>query len=723
MRKSTASSKSAASDFEYSPQGLPYTASAASKRVTSTNWLHRSPHSETDEPQYSPTAGDNASTSSNRKYNIDASQHDGDWPRSQLAASISVRGSLTSLNTRTPTISSLTSAALSIPQIRVNEAGSGDSALDRRSNNSNGDSGRWLYLDQPRLASAASGEDGGKDIHATSSGFRGISLDINIPTGGFSEELSTNSIEFSKRGSMLIDGRRVNSVNRKPSPNLTPIMDDEKRESGEPVVDAPITNVEVVTAPNTPSGRAPAKELSADEVMLSEKVRAFYAAGTDDPHETESTTNLATRMGARWQAALVAEARNVSGPSLSCATSTTDVNDDINNSRQPSMTTSTSQTYMLLEREENELAGGLEDWKDIDNADVDRYGFILARAPSTVDGADESKPQRITRVTTSLQLASETPRRRHTLRRTPSSAHGSTRSGHEAHSSPHLTPPRPASSQSAFIRSHSGRRSGRIPVPSSRNRRLMDTAMDMLTLPRSAQSVVENGRILIDDARARRKELEREEKWRKMAQALPQSKDPKSGLPIVGGGSESGYTFDTTSPKLVERTWKGIPDKWRATAWHSFLSASASRDEKSLSDTELITLFHNYQSQSSPDDVQIDIDVPRTISAHIMFRRRYRGGQRLLFRVLHAMSLHFAETGYVQGMAALAVTLLAYYDEEKAFIMLVRMWELRGLEKLYKAGFGGLMAALDDFEKNWLGRGEVARKLVCVLSLIIAAFL
>ena len=235
--------------------------------------------------------------------------------------------------------------------------------------------------------------------------------------------------------------------------------------------------------------------------------------------------------------------------------------------------------------------------------------------------------------------------------------------------------------------------------------------MDMLTLPNSAQSVVENGHVHIDDARARRKELEREEKWRRMARAKPPAKDPNTGLPVVGGGSESEYTFDASSAKVIERTWKGIPDKWRATAWHSFLSTSASRRKDCPSDAELISLYHSYQDQSSPDDVQIDLDVPRTISSHIMFRRRYRGGQRLLFRVLHAISLHVPETGYVQGMAALAVTLLAYYDEEKAFVMLVRMWDLRGLGELYKSGFGGLMTALDDFEKSWLGQGEVAKKL------------
>lgn len=79
------------------------------------------------------------------------------------------------------------------------------------------------------------------------------------------------------------------------------------------------------------------------------------------------------------------------------------------------------------------------------------------------------------------------------------------------------------------------------------------------------------------------------------------------------------------------------------------------------------------------------------------------------------MSLYFPETGYVQGMAALAATLLSYYDEEHAFVMLARLWMLRGLEHLYRSGFSGLMEALEDFEREWLGNGEVAAKLVCSL--------
>jgi hypothetical protein len=176
-------------------------------------------------------------------------------------------------------------------------------------------------------------------------------------------------------------------------------------------------------------------------------------------------------------------------------------------------------------------------------------------------------------------------------------------------------------------------------------------------------------------------------------------------------GSGMTFEFDTSSSKLIERTWKGIPDSWRATAWYAFLDSSARKHEASPSAAELISAFHEYQNVSSPDDVQIDIDVPRTISSHIMFRRRYRGGQRLLFRVLHAMSLYFPDTGYVQGMAALTATLLAYYDEENAFVMLARLWMLRGLQHLYREGFSGLMEALGDFEKEWLGNGEVAGKL------------
>lgn len=233
----------------------------------------------------------------------------------------------------------------------------------------------------------------------------------------------------------------------------------------------------------------------------------------------------------------------------------------------------------------------------------------------------------------------------------------------------------------------------------------MDEASDMLTLPPGLEGIAivkEGGKGALA---MKKKEWQREGKWRKMGKATQRM--------AKGGGML--FDFDPRDAKVISRTWKGIPDKWRASAWWSFLAASAKRDSKSLGADELIELFYELQEEGSADDVQIDCDVPRTINRHIMFRRRYRGGQRLLFRVLHALSLYFPDTGYVQGMAALAATFLCYYDEEQAFVMMVRMWQLRGLDRLYSSGFGGLMECLEEFEKDWLRGGEVAKKLVSCL--------
>jgi hypothetical protein len=228
----------------------------------------------------------------------------------------------------------------------------------------------------------------------------------------------------------------------------------------------------------------------------------------------------------------------------------------------------------------------------------------------------------------------------------------------------------------------------------------MDEAGEMLNTSPSLQDIVEEAKTSRLNDVMKRKEWERSEKWRKMAKVVCQG----------GQGQGMEFEFDVENPKLIERTWKGIPDRWRAAAWWSFLATSAKSRKDFASEEEIITAFHQLQLRSSPDDVQIDLDVPRTISRHIMFRRRYRGGQRLMFRVLHAISIYFPETGYVQGMASLVATLLCYFDEEKCFVMLVRMWQYRGLCRLYRPGFDELMTAMKDFNDNWLNK-DVAKKL------------
>ena len=537
--------------------------------------------------------------------------------------------------------------------------------------------------------------------------FQALSLDLS--SKGLSEELGSTNVKFSARGSMLVDGKKMNAGDQVISAQTMPVIKEplSEEEAGTAGERAVITLAEV----------PPPRLMSADEEQLSEKVRAFYSLGTDSTADLDAQLATAKRLNLRWQDAVQDNPDSL--VSTSRATSTTDI------SKWPSSPT--------IPREEQELAGGVEDWQDVDNADVDRYGFIIPKSPSrsvhnvqngSIKRTPTSSDHPLQRVSTSLQLAADTPRRKHTIRRTPSNAR-STQSDRDLKRVPSIGSLR--STKSANLnRHHSASRALANRFPHNKDRRVLDEAGDMLTLPRSftmnsftrtstdegtGTSTTTGTYVPSSTPASRRKEIERQAKWQKMATKVPTS----TIAGAIGGGMT--FTFDTKNPKLVERTWKGIPDTWRATAWHCFLSTSAAKHNKRhprkpcLSDEELTVMFHAYQDRNCPDDVQIDIDVPRTISSHIMFRRRYRGGQRLLFRVLHALSMHFAHTGYVQGMATLAATLLAYYDEEKSFIMLVRLWELRGLEKLYENGFGGLMEALTDFEDGWLGQGELRKKL------------
>lgn len=376
-----------------------------------------------------------------------------------------------------------------------------------------------------------------------------------------------------------------------------------------------------------------------------------------------------------------------------------------------------------MRRSEYELAGGIEDWENVHVGDVDRYGFINALKPVT----------RPSTATDTRSLHSSVGRRngRNVLVRRAgvvSSPLSPTRIPSRKVSARSLNTQTSGLSTSSRRTARSGIRSAVNMLPHHRDRRIIEEAGDMLApLPgladqedeqRSAQSI----------KASHEREVRRADKWRRMAKIVTKGMDGKGVKFAVediakvrkGKDSEQGqfeiqgmdFEFDTKNPKLIERTWKGIPDCWRASAWYSFLSASAKDAKSNVTEEQLFAAFHRLQDTSSSDDVQIDLDVPRTINKHIMFRKRYRGGQRLLFRVLHALSLYFPETGYVQGMAALAASLLCYYDEERCFVMLVRLWQYRGLERMYEPGFAGLMIALQDLEKNWLDDKPVARKLV-----------
>ncbi|KAI2466831.1 TBC domain-containing protein [Annulohypoxylon bovei var. microspora] len=346
-------------------------------------------------------------------------------------------------------------------------------------------------------------------------------------------------------------------------------------------------------------------------------------------------------------------------------------------------------------RREHELAGGIEDWEGVHGEDVDRYGFISVQQPP------DSRPA-TAHETTSIHFSQRKQRNVLVRKETTSLSLRLKRGPRRKLSSRSLNTQASGLSTASHRSTISAIRQATNLLPYNRDRKLLDEAGDILAAHPGLSHVDEVGSFEKKLAESKLKETERSEKWRRMAKIIKGGPD--------GEGME--FEFDMKHPKLVERTWKGIPDCWRASAWYAFLSASAKAShEPFATDDQLKADFRRLVEEPSPDDGQIDLDVPRTINQHIMFRRRYRGGQRLLFRVLHALSLYFPETGYVQGMAPLAATFLSYFDEERCFIMLVRLWKYRGLNRMYQSGFVELMGALKDFEHDWLASRDVASKL------------
>jgi hypothetical protein len=434
-------------------------------------------------------------------------------------------------------------------------------------------------------------------------------------------------------------------------------------------------------------------------MMLSRKVRCMYQHGNESAVNWDATEDETNSV----QNSYLGNS-GVTNTPANASSLTVDNNED-------SSSLMSSRHGSAISKEPTEAAGGLEDWADLEGGEVDRYGFIIpkktkSKGDDNCEGIDGPDIPRMHRVTTTLQLLSEEPRRREHGRTGSRARSADPRSEHRRRGSGKSAKPTRSSifsGQTSDTRSsHKPLRHATNRLPHNRDRRLRDEASDMLKLPPGLAEVAEQKEGGRAAQAMKAKEIQRNDKWRRMAKVVKVGADQGGML----------FEFDTKDPKVISRTWKGIPDRWRATAWYSYLAASAKADENSPTEEELIESFYELQSESSAEDVQIDVDVPRTINRHIMFRRRYRGGQRLLFRVLHAMSLYLPETGYVQGMAALTATLLCYFEEDRAFVMLVRLWMLRGLERLYESGFEGLMEALDDFEHNWLREGDVAKKLV-----------
>lgn len=76
--------------------------------------------------------------------------------------------------------------------------------------------------------------------------------------------------------------------------------------------------------------------------------------------------------------------------------------------------------------------------------------------------------------------------------------------------------------------------------------------------------------------------------------------------------------------KFRKRVYKGIPDCWRSAAWELMINQMNGAGRADLE--RLSQEYEDYLHQPSTYDIQIDLDVPRTIGGHVMFRTRYGKG-------------------------------------------------------------------------------------------------
>ncbi|BEJ12645.1 hypothetical protein CspHIS471_0211050 [Cutaneotrichosporon sp. HIS471] len=204
--------------------------------------------------------------------------------------------------------------------------------------------------------------------------------------------------------------------------------------------------------------------------------------------------------------------------------------------------------------------------------------------------------------------------------------------------------------------------------------------------PPSPPTVLAGGPSRADETRHKKREAERVSKWMAMMSVADRDK----GRNVIGWRWSS-----TEGGKHTTRIWKGIPDRWRMAAWWTLAEAAADRarrnGERVPVHDALEADYNMRKDLPSTNDVQIDLDVPRTISGHALFRTRFGHGQRALFHVLHAFSQSCGTCGYCQGMGSVAATLLCYFEPERTYSLMVRLHDLYDLHGMFAPGFPGLL--------------------------------
>merc|ERR1719285_374281 len=127
--------------------------------------------------------------------------------------------------------------------------------------------------------------------------------------------------------------------------------------------------------------------------------------------------------------------------------------------------------------------------------------------------------------------------------------------------------------------------------------------------------------------------------------------------------------------KLKTRIRKGIPNAFRTSVWMKLIETEK-YEELHEAKFEGEGSYFEYLCPQEPDKAVMSViehDLNRTFPKHA----EYQGGegQKRLCTVLRAYACHDRELGYCQGMGFITALFLMYYEESKAFWMLVAFLE------------------------------------------------
>nr|XP_040018748.1 USP6 N-terminal-like protein isoform X1 [Gasterosteus aculeatus aculeatus] len=204
-----------------------------------------------------------------------------------------------------------------------------------------------------------------------------------------------------------------------------------------------------------------------------------------------------------------------------------------------------------------------------------------------------------------------------------------------------------------------------------------------------------------DEEKRKQLEVERAEKWLKMAKKWDKYKH---------------------SDRMVKRVYKGIPLQLRGRAWALVLDVERAKRENEGKYERMKDQARLYSTEIK----QIDLDINRTFRNHVMFMDRFGVKQQSLFHVLSAYSVYntaaasccrdwtcvvcagcLQEVSYCQGMSQIAALLLMYMNEEDAF------WALSQLLTNQKHGMHGFFVpGFPKLQRFQLHHDQIVSKLI-----------